>query len=160
MWGEVGKQGSRTLSLGTPGGSNQMLRVFRYTAATLAAVSLAAIAVILFQIWNASAVTVVMPEARRGYTLDALALSISMMQGMMVVGTVIIAVLAFFGYDGMKKAAITAAREEAAKVADNQMRKFLRDQKSQSQGLSEHPGTYNVDDPKVSAEDAEIAASE
>lgn len=115
----------------------------------------------LFVFWlNAAEVRAIMPANPTGYTVEALALNVTILQ--LVLGLVgfLVAVLGFFGYAGIKQAALHVAEGEARKeakiVADKQMRLFLAEQaKKAATGQSESAGDFRPDQVElVGAEQA------
>ena len=106
-----------------------------------------------FVYWfNASEVRAVMPVVNpTGYTVEALALNVTILQ--IVLGFVgfFVAVLAFFGYNEIKRASVEAAEKEARKTMNEQIdifRKIL--EMKPGTGTPEHGGTYGLGDQPVS----------
>lgn len=100
-----------------------------------------------------------MPVSPTGYTVEALALNVTILQ--MVLGLVgfIVAVLGFFGYAGIKEGAKDVAEREARKVANDQMIKFRKEMAQiDKSGQTESPGDYAADADGI--ENAEPAQGE
>lgn len=104
--------------------------------------------------WNMISVTVEMPITERGYTIEALALNITILEIVLALVGVVLAVIGIFGYSGIKTAAVESAREaakrEANVVAGDQMREFIRQEARQNRaGLAESPGSHGSTDVSV-----------
>jgi Zn-dependent protease with chaperone function len=69
-----------------------------------------------------------MPPTERGYTIEALALQITILE--MVIGLFLagLGIVGFFGYLGIKNAAIKKAEEAADRVAAEKMEQFINQQ--------------------------------
>lgn len=90
-----------------------------------------------------------MPESRVGYTVEALALNVTILEIVLALVAFVVAALGFFGYAGIKEAAKDVAEKEARKVANEQMTKFKREQESDRTGQSESVGDFNVGEVPV-----------
>lgn len=105
----------------------------------VAAVS-AIVNLVLFFLWfNIVKIEAVAPKSNGSYTIDVLALNITILQTVMGVVGVLFAVLGVFGYVEIKNAAISRAQEaaekEAKKVANEQMTIFIGQQAEKLHGL-------------------------
>lgn len=113
-----------------------------------------------FVYWiNAAEVRAIMPISPTGYTVEALALNVTILQ--MVLGFVgfFVAVLGFFGYNEIRRGAISAAEIEAKQTMNEQIEIFKKIlEHSERNTVLEHPGSYGLDDQPV--EDATPAGNE
>lgn len=75
-----------------------------------------------------------MPPTERGYTIEALALQIAILE--MVIGLFLagLGIVGFFGYIGIKNAAITKAEQAAERVAAEKMSAFMIQQANAAHG--------------------------
>ena len=113
-----------------------------------AAILIGVVNIALFAVWwNMIEVTSEMPASERGYTVEALALNVTILE--IVVGF-FLAIAGIFGYVEIKNAAVakavSAAEKEARKEANEQMVKFIREQEQARRSeQTETSGTYSVD---------------
>ena len=119
-----------------------MVRYVKFLLLLILTIACVAIATFLYLIWNASAVTAVMPESRVGYTIEALSVNIMVLQIVLGLVAFVVAVLGFFGYAGIKSAAQDIAEKEAKKVTDKQMALLRTEQERITPGPRESPGSY------------------
>lgn len=85
--------------------------------------------IILFAVWwHTIEVTASMPK-QTNYTLEALALNVTFLEIILVIGGLILAVLGIFGYNELKGAAIRsavdAAEKEARQTASDQIKIYI-----------------------------------
>lgn len=101
-----------------------------------------------FVYWvSAAEVQAIMPISPTGYTIEALALNVTILQ--MVLGFVgfFVAVLGFFGYNEIKRGAINAAEIEAKQTMNEQIKIFKKIlEHSERNAVPEHPGSYGLGD--------------
>lgn len=135
-----------------------MLKALKYIFLVVITLSVAVGAAILFMIWQTSAVTPVMPESRVGYSLDVVAVQLTILQMVLALVGFVIALLGLFGYKEIKNAAVIRAQAEAKVVVDEEIRKLEVWRKSVERGLREGAGSHAVGDN--STEGAERAGGE
>ncbi|WP_170387790.1 hypothetical protein [Ruegeria atlantica] len=114
-------------------------------------------ALFLYLLWSMKKVTVNGPAGSSSYTLDMLAINITILEIVLALVGFIVAALGVIGYAGIKTAAIDAAEKEAKRVADEQMRLYSLTKEGTQTGLSEHPGGYSGADAPI---DSAVPASE
>ena len=112
------------------------------------------IALFLFLLWSRKPTTPIVPTSNSGYTLEALAVNITILEIVLGLVGFVIAVLSFFGYTEIKRGAERAARE----VAESQMQKFIKQQEAADKGPMENPGSFSAQDAAI--EGAEPATEE
>ncbi|MGB3408034.1 MAG: hypothetical protein WBA67_11120 [Jannaschia sp.] len=95
-------------------------------------------------IWQTSAVTPVMPESRVGYSLDVVAVQLTILQMVLALVGFVIALLGLFGYKEIKNAAVARAASEAKLVVDEEIRKLEAWRETVQQGLRESPGSHSL----------------
>lgn len=119
----------------------------------LLAVSVANLA--FFVYWsNASEVTAIMPS-NTGYTIEALALNITILEIILVLVGFVFAALGLFGYVEIKNAAISKAVEEAREAVSKQILIWEREQINQGSEPPEYGGDYKLgDQPVINATEA------
>ena len=126
------------------------MMLFRNAMLAIIAVSCFVGAVFLYLLWAVkSPVDVVAPSSgpAGSYTIEALALNISILQIVLGLVGFLVAVLGFFGYSGIKEAAINSARKEARKTVSEQMRlSDISRHAAGASGLSEYAGDYTLGD--------------
>lgn len=106
-------------------------------------------ALFLYLLWSMKKPTPTVPVSSSGYTLELLAINITILEIVLALVGFVVAVIGVIGYAGIKAAAIDAAEKEARKVADEQMRRFKRSQEGTERGPAEHPGDYSGPDAPV-----------
>lgn len=134
------------------------MKLLQFVVLCILTVSCSVIALFLFLLWSRTPASPTLPASMTGYTIEALAVNITILE--IVIGLVgfVVAVMGFFGYTGIKSAAVEIAEKEARRVADEQMRKFQKQQAPSSVGQTEGPGDFAPED--VPIEDAEEAEEE
>jgi len=112
--------------------------------------------------WHTSDFSAVMPIEKNGYTVEALALNITLLEIILALVGFVLAALGLFGYTGIKGAAIDAAvkaaEQESKETIKEQMEKWQREQNFVSQGQTESSGDFEVGNTSVA--DAEPAENE
>lgn len=117
----------------------QTMKKHSHWIAALAVVA-AMITVVLTFVWfNIVTVTASMPTSERVYTLEALALQITILEMCLAVFAVVLAVLALFGYVGVRSAAEVKAQEVAENVANDRMASFIQQQALNTAGRADVP---------------------
>lgn len=104
----------------------------------LAAVAIigAIITVVLTFVWfQIVTMTANMPTGERAYTVEALALQITILEMFLAVFGIILGIGALFGYIGIKSAAENKAEDVAKEVANERMERFIMQQGSSAQTL-------------------------
>jgi len=103
--------------------------------------------------YSASEVTAIMPVSPTGYTVEALALNVTILEMILVVVGFILAALGLFGYTEIKNAAVRAAVEAAEKEAretTSEQIKLYQETMSKAQGEApEHRGDYSLGDQPI-----------
>lgn len=121
------------------------LKVFLLIVCTL---SLVATAVFSFMIWSAMDVTATMPSDDEEYTLEALAVNITILEIVIAMVGFALAVVGLFGYKGIKDAAVsraeTVAETEARQIVSEQIAKLEAARGNTDSGPQEHPGKYSA----------------
>lgn len=104
-----------------------------------------------FVYWfSASEVTAIMPVSPTGYTVEALALNVTILEMILVLVGFILAALGLFGYTEIKNAAVRAAVEAAEKEAKDTVSEQLRlldaVRAKSDEATPEHAGSYGLGD--------------
>lgn len=104
-----------------------------------------------FVYWfSASEVTAIMPVSPTGYTVEALALNVTILEMILVLVGFILAALGLFGYTEIKNAAVRAAVEAAEKEAKDTVSEQLRlieaVRAKLDEATPEHAGSYGLGD--------------
>ena len=103
--------------------------------------------------YSVSEVTAIMPISPTGYTVEALALNVTILEMILVLVGFILAALGLFGYTEIKNAAVRAAVEAAEKEAretTSEQIKLYQQTMSKSQGEApEHSGNYGLEDQTI-----------
>ncbi|MEO0411032.1 MAG: hypothetical protein AAF221_04215 [Pseudomonadota bacterium] len=125
-----------------------MVNILKKLAILLSVLSLPLNAAMFALWWSMIQVNVELPASERGYTLEALALNITLLEMILVLLGFIFAALGIFGYVEIKSAAEIAAKETAESVAkttyDAQMRLYRKEMTEASKDyLKENPGDYS-----------------
>jgi len=104
--------------------------------------------------YSASEVTAIMPVSPTGYTVEALALNVTILEMILVLVGFVLAALGLFGYTEIKNAAVSRAVEAAEKEArDTVSEQMALLQMVMARGTSEapeHGGDYGLGDQPVS----------
>ena len=108
-----------------------------------------AIAAFLYLDWSLKPVTPTLPSDISGYTLEALAVNITILEIILVLVGFVVTVMGLFGYTGIRTAAIDAAKIEARKVANDQMVKWKNEQDRTDNSQAEDVGDFAIDDNPV-----------
>lgn len=91
-----------------------------------------------------------MPVSPTGYTVEALALNVTILEMILVLVGFILAALGLFGYTEIKNAAVRAAVEAAEKEAKDTVSEQLRlidaIRAKVDEPTPEHAGSYNLGD--------------
>lgn len=122
----------------------------------LLAVSVANLAFFVYW-YSASEVTAIMPS-NTGYTIEALALNVTILEIILVLVGFVFAALRLFGYIEIKNAAVNKAVEEARETVSEQFLIWQREQTNQSSEPPEYGGDYKLEDEPVT--DAKEAKGE
>ena len=124
------------------------------TGTWLAAVAIvsAIVNLALFFLWfNLVRIEAEMPATERGYTVEALALNVTILEIILGVVAVILAFLAIFGFVEIKTAAVNRASEVAEDVAkqeaSEQMKSFFRRQQEREDAITAVAGRYKPQTP-------------
>ena len=120
----------------------------------LLAVSVANLAFFVYW-YSASEVTAIMPS-NTGYTIEALALNVTILEIILVLVGFVFAALGLFGYIEIKNAAVN--KEEARETVSEQFLIWQREQTNQSSEPPEYGGDYKLEDEPVT--DAKEAKGE
>jgi len=92
--------------------------------------------VLAFMQFNLVHVTAEMPKSERGYTIEAIAIQITVLEIVLAVFGIILAVVGVFGYLGIKGAAegisVSTAKETAERIAGERMSEFIKNQAHQN----------------------------
>ncbi|MDF3433997.1 hypothetical protein HKX64_13375 [Sulfitobacter sp. M72] len=103
--------------------------------------------------YSVSEVTAIMPVSPTGYTVEALALNVTILEMILVLVGFILAALGLFGYTEIKNAAVRAAVEAAEKEAretTSEQIKLYQQTISKAQGEApEHSGNYGLGDQPI-----------
>ncbi|WPZ21668.1 hypothetical protein T7987_00025 [Sulfitobacter faviae] len=103
--------------------------------------------------YSASEVTAIMPVSPTGYTVEALALNVTILEMILVLVGFILAALGLFGYTEIKNAAVRAAVEAAeieARDTTSEQIKLYQEAMSRSHGEApEHGGNYSLGDQPI-----------
>ncbi|MEM6372655.1 MAG: hypothetical protein AAF727_07735 [Pseudomonadota bacterium] len=104
-----------------------------------------------FAYWySVSEVTAIMPVSPTGYTVEALALNVTILEMILVLVGFILVALGLFGYTEIKNAAVRAAVEAAEKEAKDTVSEQLRlldaIRAKEDVGTPEHGGDYGLGD--------------
>ncbi len=99
--------------------------------------------------YSASEVTAIMPVSPTGYTVEALALNVTILEMILVLVGFILAALGLFGYTEIKNAAIRAAEKEARDTVSEQLRILRAVMSSKAVEAPEHGGDYGLEDQPV-----------
>ena len=107
-----------------------------------------------FVYWfGASEVTAIMPVSPTGYTVEALALNITILEMILVLLGFMLAALGFFGYAEIKDAAISraveAAEKEARETVSEQLALLDSAKKGMKEDAPEYDGDYALGDQPV-----------
>lgn len=97
----------------------------------------------------ASEVTAIMPINPTGYTVEALALNVTILEIILVLVGFVLAALGLFGYTEIKRAAIEAAEKEAKDTVNEQFKLWEAARGAQQQAAPEHGGSYGLGDQSV-----------
>ncbi len=103
--------------------------------------------------YSVSEVTAIMPVSPTGYTVEALALNVTILEMILVLVGFILAALGLFGYTEIKNAAVRAAVEAAEKEAretTSEQIKLYQQTMNKAQGEApEHGGDYGLGDQPI-----------
>ncbi len=114
------------------------------------ALALCALAVAAWFYLSRQPTTATVPTSATGYTIEALAINITILQMVMGVVSIVLALLGFFGYTTIKSAAVDAAvkasEDVARKAASDQLRKLEALEQRVQSSLDENPGDYGISD--------------
>ena len=107
-----------------------------------------------FVFWySASEVTAIMPVSPTGYTIEALALNVTILEMILVLVGFILAALGLFGYTEIKnaavRAAVDAAEKESRQTVNEQMKLFQEFASRSGAAAPEHGGSYQLGDQPV-----------
>ena len=129
------------------------MKLVQTISLTLGALALAAIAVMQGMRYFSTSVTASVPQSVSGYSIEALAVNLTILQMVMGVVGVFLTVLGVLGWTTIKSAAIERAREaaeaEARKTVSEQLLKLREAQGADAAGLNESPGSYAVGDEPI-----------
>lgn len=131
----------------------ERVKVLQLIILSILTVACCVAALFLYLQWSVKSVTAVAPVVTGNYTLEVLAINITILEIVLALVGFVVAVMGFFGYAGIKAAAIDAAEKEARKVADEQMRLYKRSQEGTKSGPEEYSGDFSTAD--VSVDEAE-----
>ena len=93
-----------------------------------------------------------------GYTIEASALNVTILEIILVLVGFVFAALGLFGYIEIKNAAVNKAVEEARETVSEQFLIWQREQTNQSSEPPEYGGDYKLEDEPVT--DAKEAKGE
>lgn len=103
--------------------------------------------------YSASEVTAIMPVSPTGYTVEALALNVTILEMILVLVGFILAALGLFGYTEIKnaavRAAVDAAEKEARETTSEQIKLYQQTMSKAQGGVSEHGGNYGLGDQPI-----------
>ena len=103
--------------------------------------------------YSASEVTAIMPVSPTGYTVEALALNVTILEMILVLVGFILAALGLFGYTEIKNAAVRAAVEAAereAKDTVSEQLSLLEAVRARENGNTpEYGGDYGLGDQPI-----------
>lgn len=125
----------------------KILRLILVTGFLL--VGLANLAFFVFW-YKASTVTMLMPSSPTGYSVEALALNVTILEIILVLVGFILAALGLFGYTEIKSAAVRAATDAAEREAKDTVSEQLRlldaVRAKSDETTPEHAGSYGLGD--------------
>lgn len=90
-----------------------------------------------------------MPVSPTGYTVETLALNVTILEMILVLVGFILVALGLFGYTEIKNAAIRAAEKEARDTVSEQLRILRAVMSTKVVNTPEHEGDYGLDDQPV-----------
>lgn len=123
-----------------------MLRTIFLAIIMMALVALA----VLGWIWYFSVgVTASMPISTTGYTVEALAVNITILQIVMGMVGVSLTVLGLFGWASLKSIAVDIAEKEARSTVTAQLLKLRDAERGVQGGMGENVGSYGVEQQSV-----------
>ncbi len=100
-------------------------------------------ALFLYLLWDAKTLAPIGPDRTDGYSLELLAINITILEIVLALVGFLIAVVGLFGYAGIK----SAATNEARKTANQQMLKWINEQNQKGKDTqTESSGDFNVGD--------------
>lgn len=107
-------------------------------------------ALFLYLLWATTAPRPLAPVSESGYTIDVLAVNITILQIVLGLVGFVVTVVGLWGYAGLKSAATEAAEVEARKVINEQMIKWRLAQESRTiNSQSESSGDFSTEDAPV-----------
>lgn len=126
--------------------------ILKLVILTILTVACCVVALFLYLLYSMKAPQPVGPSSS-GYTLELLAMNITILEIVLALVGFLVAVVGLFGYAGIKSAAIGAAEAEARKEINAQMVKWKREQDVSSlDSQSESEGDFSeVDAPVTGA---------
>ena len=125
------------------------MKPFQVFILTILTVACSVCALFLYLLWSMKKVRATAPNGASEYTLEVLAINITILEIVLALVGFVIAVLGLFGYAGIKTAAIDAAEKEAKKVASEQMRRYRKSQEGLQPGPPEHSGDFSERDAPI-----------
>jgi len=103
--------------------------------------------------YSASEVTAIMPVSPTGYTVEALALNVTILEMILVLVGFILAALGLFGYTEIKNAAVRAAVQaaeiEARETTSEQIKLYQEAMRAAQGQAPEHDGSYGLGDQPI-----------
>ncbi len=99
--------------------------------------------------YSASEVTAIMPVSPTGYTVEALALNVTILEMILVLVGFILAALGLFGYTEIKDAAVRAAEIGARETTSGQIKLYQQTMGKAQGEAPEHGGNYGLGDQPI-----------
>lgn len=126
------------------------MRILQLLVSLILTAACCVIATFLYLDWAAKPLTPVGPASSSGYTLEMLAVNITILEIVLALVGFLVAVIGFFGYTGIKSASVEAAEKEARKVANDQMMKWrVQQQQDSTNKQSESDGDFTTEQAPV-----------